>query len=279
MSTVHYFNGKWVPEEKLLIPAKDLSVLRGFGAFDFLRTYQGEPFRLGDHVERFYRSAHYLELEIPVSREALAALIEEGVQRNAFPETGIRMTLTGGVPTDSYMITPGTPSLIITFGLINSPDPKLYQKGGKVISTPHLRHVPQAKSLNYMTAVLAHREVKRQGAIEAVYTDATTSQIYEGTIANIFAVKDGVVITPKDAVLIGITRNVVLELCKKLGIAHREKPLFANDIPQYQEMFITGTTKEVMPVVQFDDMTIGNGKVGSVTQRLVAAFEELVGKK
>ena len=280
MNAVHYFNGEWVTEEKLLIPVKDLSVVRGFGVFDFMRTYQGnKPFRMEDHIERFYRSAAYLELDVPVSQEELRSIVEDGIARNGFPETGVRFTLTGGVASDAYMIAPGKPSLIVTFGPINSPDPKLYQEGGKVITTPHIRHLPHAKSLNYMIAVLAHREVKRQGAVEAVYIDDKTSQIYEGTIANMFAVKDGTVITPKDDVLIGITRNVVLELCDALDIPHREEPLFANDLATYQEMFITGTTKEVMPIIQFDETTIGDGKVGPITRQLVDAFESLVGKK
>ena len=188
------------------------------------------------------------------------------------------MTLTGGVANDASMITPGTPSLIVTFGPITSPDPQLYEVGGKVITTTHIRHMPEAKSLNYMMAVLAHREVKRQGAVEAIYMSAETGQIYEGTIANVAVVKDGVVITPKDEVLIGITRNVMLQLCDQLGIPHREEALFAKDLAGCQEMCITGTTKEVMPIVQFDDLTIGDGKVGPVVGKLVAAFRKLTGQ-
>ena len=279
MSIVHYFNGEWVSEEKLLIPVKDLSVVRGFGVFDFLRTYQGKPFRMEAHVDRFFNSAKFLELEIPADREAIMKVIEEGIERNGLPETGIRLTLTGGVADDAYMIAPGKPSLIITFGPISSPDPKLYEDGGKVISTPHIRHLPHAKSLNYMMAVLAHREVKRQGAVEAVYMDPKSGQIYEGTIANVMVVKDGTVITPKDNVLIGITRNVVLELCEQLQIPYREEDLFEKDLNNFQEMFITGTTKEVMPITQFDEQKIGDGKVGPITRKLVDAFESLVGKK
>ena len=194
------------------------------------------------------------------------------------PETGVRLTLTGGVASDAYAITPGEPSLIVSFGPITSPDPKLYETGGKVITTPHIRHIPQAKSLNYLVAVLAHREVKKAGAVEAVYMDGESGRIYEGTIANLFAVRDGVVITPKDDVLIGMTRNVVLRLCKGLGIEAREINLYGKDLPEYDEMFITGTTKEVMPIVRFDDKLIGDGKVGPITRRLVEAFGKLTGR-
>jgi branched-chain amino acid aminotransferase len=277
MNQQHYFDGQWVPEEKLLISARDLSVVRGFGVFDFLRTYNGKPFCLAEHVARFYRSAAFLGLEIPMNEAELIKVVEEGIAKNDLPETGVRLTLTGGAdPSDPYMITPGKPSLIITFSPASSPNPELYEKGGKVITTPYLRQLPQAKTLNYMLAVLAHSEVKRQGAVEAVYAD--NGQIYEGTIANLLVVKDGVVITPKDNVLIGITRNVVLKLCDNLGIEHREEDLFTKDLESYDEMFITGTTKEVMPIVQFDSHVIADGKPGPITRRLVTAFHELVEK-
>ena len=275
MAILHYFNGEWVPEEKLLLPVKDLSVVRGFGVFDFLRTYHGKPFRLADHIARFYRSAGFLELEVPLNEQELTEVVNEGIEKNGLPETGVRLTLTGGVASDPYAITPGKPSLIVTFGPISSPDPELYRNGGKVITTPYVRQLPQAKSLNYMLAVLAHKEVKRQGAVEAVYVDKSTGRLYEGTIANVMVVKDGTVITPKDDVLIGITRNVVLELCEQLGIPYREENLSMNDLGSYQEMFITGTTKEVMPITQVDDQVVGDGKVGPVTTKLVNAFLEL----
>ncbi|HSX27883.1 MAG TPA: aminotransferase class IV [Candidatus Saccharimonadales bacterium] len=279
MALQHYFNGEWVPEEKLLISARDLSVVRGFGVFDFLRTYQGKPFELEAHIDRFYRSAGYLELPIPLDKHELTTIVNEGITRNSLPETGVRLTLTGGVASDAYAITPGKPSLIVSFGPIVSPEPRLYKTGGKVITTPHVRHIPQAKSLNYLVAVLAHREAKKVGAVEAVYMDAHSGRIYEGTIANLFVVQDGVVITPRDDVLIGMTRNVVLDLCKKLDIPSREENLYAKELQHFQEMFITGTTKEVMPIVQFDETTIGDGKVGPVTRRLVEAFGELIGRE
>jgi branched-chain amino acid aminotransferase len=275
MNLVHYFDGQWVPEEKLLIPVRDLSVVRGFGVFDFLRTYNGKPFRLTEHLTRFYRSAGFLDLTIPVDQDELAKIVEEGIKRNNLPETGIRLTLTGGVANDSYMISPGKPSLIVMFSEASSPDPSLYETGGKIISIPYLRQLPEAKSLNYMLAVLAHREAKQRGAVEAVYV--SDGQIYEGTIANLLAVKDGVVITPKDNVLIGITRNVVLGLCDTLDIEHREEDLFIKDLSTYEEMFITGTTKEVMPIIQFDETTIGDGTVGPITKKLITAFQNLIG--
>lgn len=273
MNLLHYFNGQWVSEEKLMISVRDLSVVRGFGVFDFLRTYNGIPFHAEAHIDRFYRSAAFLELEVPVEKTELTNIVNEGVKKNSLPETGIRITLTGGVADDPYMITPGEPSLIVTFSGASSPSLGLYEKGGKVITTPYLRQLPEAKTLSYMVAVLAHRQVKKQHAVEAVYVH--NGQIFEGTIANVLVVKDNTVITPKNNVLIGITRNVVLELCDKLGIQHREEDLFVKDLSSYDEMFITGTTKEVMPINQFDETMIGGGKVGPITRKLIAAFQEM----
>jgi branched-chain amino acid aminotransferase len=279
MKTVHYFNGEWVPEEKLLISVKDLSVVRGFGVFDFLRTYQGKPFRNKEHVERFFTSAEFLGLTVPADQSTVIKIVEDGIARNGLPETGVRLTLTGGVSNDPYMVTPGKPSFIVTFGSINSPPATLYEKGGTVITTPHVRHMPRAKSLNYLVAVIAQKEARKVGAVEAVYMDAKSGQIYEGTIANLFVVKDGVVITPHADILLGITRKVALELCDQLGLEHREEDLNSKDLNTYDEMFITGTTKEIMPIIKFDSTRIGDGNPGLVTRRIIQAFDQLVGKK
>ncbi|MFA5074069.1 MAG: aminotransferase class IV [Nitrospirota bacterium] len=223
MNHLHYFNSRWVPESELLISARDLSVARGFGIFDFLRTYQKKPFRLKEHIDRFYRSADYLELQIPVSKTELFSIVEKGLSINDLSDAAIRMTLTGGVSPD--FMTPANSSLIVGFYPCVNPDPKLYEQGAHIITTPTMRHLPRAKSLSYLTAVLAQRAAKRVGAIEALYVDTLSGNVFEGTTTNIFCVKDGGIITPGKDILLGITRGVVFELCESLQIVLREQGL------------------------------------------------------
>lgn len=277
INAMHYLNGNWVNDQGLVIPVRDLSVVRGFGVFDYLRTYQNKPFHLDAHIDRFYNSAQMLELEIPISKDELKNIVSEGLTKNSYPEKGIRMILTGGVSDD--LISPSKPSLIVCFYQFAEPSEAQYKNGVKVITTPHVRHIPEAKSLSYLVAVLAQKQAKQIGAVEALYVDPSTTQIFEATTSNIFAVKDGLVITPKDDILKGTTRQIVLDLCKDLGIKFSESDLFLKDLPEYSEMFLTAANKEVLPVISVDEQVIGDGKVGEIAKQLEQAYKKQVEKE
>lgn len=278
MAEAHYLNGKWVKPEDLRISVMDLAVLRGFGVFDYLRTYGTEPFMLDDHLSRFENSARVLDLTIPASHSELKQIITEGIKRNGYADTGIRMVLSGGVSDDS--VTPGEPTLIIIFQPVTNFAAKLYENGVKVITFPTPRHFPEAKSLNYLTAILAMQKGFKAGAIEAIYIDSDmsgreTKLIYEGTRTNFFAVTDGRLITPEQDVLKGITRKAVLKLAKDFGLEAEERPIDVAEINDFAEAFITSSDKEIMPVVTIDNATIGSGKPGPITLQLIAAFNQL----
>lgn len=272
-NVVHYLDGSWVEEAALVVPVKDLSVSRGFGVFDYLRTYNHKPFRLADHIDRFCSSAAMLGLELAIEKDELSSIVDKGLETNPDGEYGIRMILTGGTSED--FITQSKPTLIVGFFDLHTPTAEQYANGVKVVTTAHIRHLPEAKSLNYLTAVMAQREAKQHGAVEAIYVDADTSNIFEGTSSNFFAVRNGIVITPDQDVLKGVTRQVVFELCQQLGIECRENNLSLNSIGEYSEMFITSSNREVLPVVQIDDLTIGDGNVGTVSKRLKEAFNSI----
>jgi len=277
INAMHYLNGQWVSDQELVIPVRDLSVVRGFGVFDYLRTYQNKPFHLDAHVDRFYNSAQMLGLEVPVTKDELKNIVSEGLSKNSYPEKGIRMILTGGVSDD--LISPSKPSLIVCFYQFTEPSKDQYAKGVKVITTPHVRHVPEAKSLSYLVAVLAQKQARETGAIEALYVDPNTTQIFEATTSNIFAVKDGVVITPKNDILKGTTRQTVLDLCKDLSIEFSESDVFLKDLPTFSEMFLTAANKEVLPVISVDEQVIGDGKVGEIAKKLEHAYRNQIEKE
>ncbi len=278
MANYHYIDGKWVTPDKLKISVMDLAVLRGFGVFDYLRTYGPAPFLLEDHLDRFANSARVLDLDVPLDRSQLTDVIREGIERNNYKDTGIRMILSGGISEDS--VTPGIPTLIIVFQPVINFAEKLYRNGVKVITFPTPRHFPEAKSLNYLTAILAMQKGHRAGAIEALYVDSELAgpnqrSIYEGTRTNFFAYMDGRLLTPSHDVLAGITRKVVIELAKELSMTVVERALEVEEIPKFSEAFVTSSDKEIMPVVQIDDQIIGNGQPGEKTKQLIAAFRSL----
>lgn len=269
---LHYLDGQWVKDEDLKISAFDLSVVRGFGVFDFLRTYRKKPFLLDEHLQRFYNSAKLLGLVIPVRVEALKKIIDEGIKKNADEELNIRMVLTGGVGVDSLSL--GKPSLIIMFTKAVPYPNELYQNGVKVITFVASRFLARAKSLNYLAAISALQEAKQKNAVEAIYIDEEKN-IFEGTTTNFFAVIGGSLITSEEGILKGITRKAILDLVEELGIPLEIREMNMREMHAFSEAFITASNKEVMPVVQIDDTKVGDGKVGKITQKIMDAYRKL----
>lgn len=280
MVHIHYQNGRWVPEQDLAVSAFDLSVLRGFGVFDYFRTYNRIPFRLADNIERFAQSAQTLNLEIPVDTEELEEIIEEGLERNPDGELGVRMILTGGVSKDT--VTPGTPSLILMFLPAEDPPLRYFTEGVRLVTWAASRRLAETKSLDYMQAIIARQYAENSGAVEALYVDEPPiepARLYECTTSNIFAIRDGQIVTPRHHILGGVTRKVVMELAEELGIPVVERDLFTDELHEFDEAFLTSSNKQVVPVVHIDEQTIGNGQPGPISQQLHEAFMTAAGKR
>ncbi|OGK15152.1 hypothetical protein A2774_05710 [Candidatus Roizmanbacteria bacterium RIFCSPHIGHO2_01_FULL_39_12c] len=272
MEALHYLNGKWVDTADLKISAFDLSVVRGFGVFDFLRTYDNKPFLLDDHLDRLFSSAKLIGIKMPKSKSELAKIVFTGVKKNKFKETNIKIIVTGGKSADS--ITPGNPSLILMFLNYHDYPHKFYTRGIKVITVREGRSLHLAKSLNYLAAVISVQKAKQKGAEEALYINGK-GKLYEATRSNFFAVIDGKLITVKQQVLHGVTRKVVIRLANKLQIPVIERDVFTGEIANFSEAFVTATNKEVMPVVQIDNKKIGKGRIGPITKKLMAEYSKL----
>ena len=270
----HYLNNKWVKGKDLKISAFDLAVTRGFGIFEFLRTYQRQPFFLKDHLDRFFHSAKLFDLKIPKTKKEIAEIVFQGIKKNPAVDLNIKIILTGGETVDG--ITPiGKHLFIVTFSpVVNYPE-EFYQKGIKVITLKSDRFLPEAKSLNYTQAVLAMIKAKKMGAEEALYIDKK-GRITEATRSNFFAILDKKLVTPNSKILSGITRKIIFELAKKLKIPLVKRLLFTSEIKNFEEAFITATNKEIMPVVKIDNIIINKGRVGEMTKRLMKEFKVFV---
>lgn len=269
MPQIYYINGDYVAAESACLPLNDLGIVRGYGVFDFLRTYNGIPFKLREHVQRLQKSAELIGLNLPWSPLEIEAIAQETLRRNHLPEANIRIIATGGISSD--FITPsGKPSLIVIVTPVTEYSEAYYNRGIKVITVQTERFIPGAKSLNYISAIVALQKAKQADALEALYVDQH-GHVLEGTTTNLFAFRDDQLITPKENILYGITREVVLELAQnKFDVI--EKHLLLSELNNYDEVFITATNKEVMPVVQIDELQIANGKPGKNTQLLMQLF-------
>jgi branched-chain amino acid aminotransferase len=266
---IYYVDGEYVPEEKAVIPVTDMAVLRGYAVFDFLRTYGGKPFHLNDHLQRLRRSAELIGLSTPWPKSELELIVNETVRRNAYEEANIRLVVTGGFSSDS--ITPDAKSrLLVLVTKVKSLPKEWYTDGVKVVTTEVNRYIPEAKSTNYVNAVIALGRAREKGAVESLYVDDNL-QVREGTTTNVFLVKGSRLMTPEAGILPGITRKVILTICRDV-FPVMQRSVSVDELRNADEVFISASNKQVVPVVRVDDFTIGDGKPGKVTLEVMQRF-------
>jgi len=247
-----YLNDQLIPAAEAKISVLDLSVLRGFGVTDYLRTYGGTPFRLRDHLIRFQNSAEVIGLTIPKTLEEMTSIVEEMLAQATFPETSIKLVLTGGTSPDQYLPCGNPIFFVIASPFV--PFPKSYfEEGIKVTTECYARPFPTVKGIHYLPAVVAVQKGQKVGAIDVLFHTERGHLLETGT-ANFFAVKDGTIITPSSSILKGITRQMVLELAEgKFRV--EERVIHLNEIPTFDGCFLTSSNKEVMPISQINELT------------------------
>jgi len=276
-----YINGEFVPESEAKISVFDHGFLYGDGVFEGIRAYKGVVFKLREHLERLYDSAKFLRIEIPMSKEDLMEVILETVRRNGLSDCYIRVVITRGV--GDLGLDPRKcekPSIII----IARPMAPLLGKRSVslIISSVRRDGVDatnhQAKSLNYLNNILAKLEAINAGADDAVMLDSR-GFISEATGENIFIVKDERIMTPPptSGILSGITRDCVIELARRLGYEVVERELTPFELLTADEVFLTGTAAEIVPVESVNGRKIGEEVPGPITERLIKEFEKLKG--
>lgn len=269
---VYYTGSEFIVSSVPEIPITDLSVLRGFGVFDFLRTYNRHPFHLKDHLARLANSARLLEIPLPMATTDIEEIVHDAIRRSDHAECNIRLVLTGGESSDG--ITPaGKPRQLIMVTAVTSLPPESYTDGVKVITSYQDRFLPGAKTIHYIPAILCQKEAKSRGAIESIYLDRN-GYLLEGTTSNFFIVRNNQVITqPCDRVLPGVTRKVVLSLLKN-QVELVERPIHRDELRLIDESFLSSSVREVTPIVQVDSISIGQGEPGPVSQRVMTLFRE-----
>jgi len=271
-----YLDGRWVEDRGATISVMDLAVLRGFGIFDFLRTYGVRPFRLEDHIERFFNSARHMGMKPVYSEEEMVAITKEGIERCGFENTNIKMIQTGGISADGF-----TPAAKQTFFMYfyeaHEYPAEMYEKGVALKTSRLMRQVPLAKTINYGASITEVMKAQQTGFVDILHTDHG-GNIYEGTRSNFFAVKKRTLITAEKGILEGITRKVILEIAKEESIPVEYRFVTKDELSKIDEAFTTNSSQEIVPVVKINDMRIGDGNVGDVTMKLMKKFKEKVKK-
>ncbi len=277
-----YLNGKLVDKEKARISVYDHGLLYGDGVFEGIRTYDGMIFRLKEHMDRLYRSAGAIELKIPMPKAKMVDAVIKTLKANSLKDAYIRLAVTRGF--GDLGLDPrkcSAPTVFIITDKIKLYPKKFYQEGLEIITAKTRRNFPQAldpriKSMNYLNNILAKIDAIKAGTEEAIMLT------YDGYVAectgdNIFIVKGGVLMTPPVEIgaLEGITRDAVIGLAKKMGIGFSTKLMRVEDLYDADEVFLTGTAAEIIPVVKIDKRTINGGKPGELTLKLMKEFKEL----
>lgn len=269
MANFCYFNGQIIKEDEVGLSLRDIGVLRGFGVFDFLRTYNGKPFLLDLHLKRFERSAAVLGLVIPISKEKITQILTVLLQKNNLKEANFRLVLTGGKSIDGMHFDKTTPTFYVLAEELHRLPENLYQDGVCLKSYEYARDLYGAKTINYSVAVKLLNNLEDKNVFEILYVQDKV--ILEAASSNFFIIKNNVLITPKNHILIGTTRDFVINLAKK-NFKIEERILKQEELEEVDEAFITATNKEILPVVKIDGQIIGSGKVGKNTKALISIF-------
>jgi branched-chain amino acid aminotransferase len=283
MAAMVNVNGRISSDRDAVVSVFDHGFLYGEGVYETLRTYKRRPFLYDRHVRRLRHSASMMSLVIPFESEQLAAQIQETTAATALgdAEAYIRVLVTRGVGDLTYDLaaTP-TPTVVIIVKPLVEPSVEVYERGVRAALVDVVRNHPASvnpmiKSNNLLNQALAGQEAYRRGAFEGIMRNYR-GELTECTTANLFIVKQGVALTPplESGLLPGITREFLFEVGKDVGIDVREQVLRDADLFGADEAFLTSTTREAVPIVMVDDLTIGNGTPGPVTKRLLQGFRE-----
>lgn len=278
-----WMNGKFVAAEKAKVSIFDRGLLYGDGLFETMRSYAGVIFGLDDHLNRLYNSLRQIKIDIPYTGKYLGSKICDTLKLAGIKSAYIRLTITRGEGLKGLDIGGiSRPNVIIAVKpLIDYPD-RFYERGVSVLLVKNTRQneyspVSGVKSLNYLNCILARLEAQKGGFDEAILIN-TSGFVAEGASSNIFFVKKGRLVTPSldSGILPGVTRNVIIEMAKRLGIAVVEKRVTPAELTGAKEIFLTNSLAEVLPVTRLGSKRVGGGKPGEITKLFRVSYQKQV---
>lgn len=268
-----YFNGNILPTEQIGVGVTDLGLLRGYGLFDYFLTYNGRPFQWDWYWERFRNSAASMRLPLPLDKDETYAVVMSLIERADIGDVGFRFVMTGGYAPDSMSIV--KPNLLIMTEDIHPVPPIQYEQGIKVILDDYVREMAEVKSTDYKRVIIKAEEIRAAGASDLLYQKG--GEISELSRSNFFIVKGNRLITPDRHILRGITRRTVMELAQA-DLEVQERPVLLSELYDADEAFTTSSTKQVLPITQIGELSVGDGHVGPKSRYLLERFNDLVAR-
>ncbi|MDO8993719.1 aminotransferase class IV [Daejeonella sp.] len=266
-----WVNDSLIPSDEANLNIADLAVQRGYGIFDFFKTIGGKPVFLEDHLDRLFRSAVLMRLELKQSRDEIRDKIIRLIESNNLKDSGIKGILTGGFSSDGFNI--AEPNLIISQQAFQIPR-TISEKGISILTHEYQRQFSNAKTLDYLQAIWLQPILKEKKADDVLYY--SNGLLRECPRANIFIVtKDHKVLTPESGMLKGVTRKHVLEISEARYVTEA-RDVSLEELRNAGEVFITSTTKNILPVVQVDGYVIGDGNPGEVSRALAKEYNRII---
>lgn len=273
-------NGNLIPLEEAKISVTDYGFLFGYAIFETMHAYDGTVFRLQSHLDRMSRSLSVLE--IPFDKPQITKAIRKTISENKLRDARVRLTVSAGPGNPVTDLSSCKQPTILVIALPHAPMTRETYEKGFALSIARIRRNSQSlvqniKKTDYMESILARREARRNGADDALFLN-DRGFVAEGSTNNVFIVNGGVLKTPslENGILPGITRDAVLDAARRACVAAQETDILPAELLSADEVFITSTMMEIMPVTRIDANTIGNGKLGPVTAKLSTAFKDLV---
>lgn len=272
MSDFCYLNGKILPFNNAFLNLDDLGTLRGYGVFEVLKTVNGKIFLFDEHFSRLKNSAEYLGIKLPHKKSEIEEIIKKLILKNKIKDATIRIVLTGGRSFDAMIFNSNTPTFYILVSEFKALQRKLFKNGVRLITVPYARDFSEFKTINYIKAVkIMNERRKKENFFEILYV--SDGKILEASTSNFFIFIGDKLITPKEGVLKGITRNLVLNIAKK-DFDIEERDLKIEELPCVSEAFLSATNKDILPVIKIDDKIIGDEKPGKNTKILMEKFKD-----
>lgn len=278
-----FMNGEFVAKEDAKVSVYDHGFLYGDGIFEGIRSYGGNIFRLKEHLDRLFDSAKSIMLNIPYTYEEVEEIVVNTIRKNQLENAYVRLVVSRGV--GNLGLDPFTchkPHMIVIAEQLSLFPRELYETGIEVVTVATRRNRsdildPKIKSLNYLNNILIRIEAHLAGVSEAL-TLNTEGYVAEGSGDNVFVVRSGELMTPPSYIgaLQGITRQAIVDLAREMGYTVKEQPFTRYDVFVADEVFLTGTAAEMIPVVKVDGRVIGDGKPGPITQALLEGFHKIV---
>ena len=266
-----FLNDQFLENKDASLNIMDLSIQRGYAAFDYLRTVNGKPLFIEDHLDRFYASAEAMRLPLSKTKEELTGIIIELIKKSGLSQVGIRLILTGGYSPDAY--NPAEPNLLIICNPQTLPSLEDFKKGISIITYEYQRDLPQVKNINYMMAVWLQSLIREKKAEDVLYY--RDNILTEFPRANLFIVtKQNILVTPAENILLGVTRKKLIELANDFTKVE-ERNISKEELYGAKEIFMCSTTKRILPIIKVDEIKIGNEYPGEITTDLYKKFLSL----